>query len=101
MPRRKKRSQPTTEKVLSDCYQLSLPELKLVRDALLALIECLEQEDLTEEEKKAVTKSKGVGKRGSRGYIEKKIINGCGPYFYLRLKRGETHHSFYLGKASD
>ena len=93
MPRRKKTSQPTAETVLSDCYQLSLPELKLVRDALLALIECLEEEDLTEVEKKAVTKAQGLGKRGSRGYIEKKIINGCGPYLYLRLKRGETHHS--------
>lgn len=102
MSRKKKTSQPTADSVLSDCYQLSLSELKLVRDALDVLIDCLEeQEDLTEEEKKATAKlaSQGVGKRGSHGYIEKKFINGCGPYYYLRLKRGKIHHSFYLGKS--
>jgi hypothetical protein len=39
-----------------------------------------------------------TGARGSRGYIESKTIKGCGPYAYLRFRKGGTHHSFYLGK---
>ena len=99
MPRRKKSQPPTAETVLSDSYKLSLAELKLVREALDVLIECLEEEEnLSEQSKKAVIKGQGLGKRGSLGYIEKKMINGCGPYCYLRIKRGGIHHSFYLGK---
>jgi hypothetical protein len=40
-----------------------------------------------------------TGARGSRGSIELKMINKCGPYAYLRFRSGDTHHSFYLGKA--
>ncbi|ACK74061.1 hypothetical protein PCC7424_5491 (plasmid) [Gloeothece citriformis PCC 7424] len=107
MARRKKPTQdknPTADSVLSDCYQLNLPELKLVRDALDVLINWLEEEEsLNEEEKKAASliASQGTGKRGGTGYIEKKLINGCGPYLYLRLKRNGTHHSFYLGKSQN
>lgn len=34
------------------------------------------------------------------GYIERKMINGCGPYYYLRTWNGKTHSSIYLGKLN-
>jgi hypothetical protein len=40
----------------------------------------------------------GIGANGSYGYIESKLINGYGPYRYLRLRKNGVHHSFYLGK---
>ncbi len=33
-----------------------------------------------------------------RGHLEMKIINGCGPYAYLRVWRGGRLTSTYLGK---
>lgn len=33
------------------------------------------------------------------GAIEEKMINGCGPYKYLRYWSGGRHRSVYLGKA--
>ena len=37
---------------------------------------------------------------GSRGgsYIERKMINGCGPYQYLRYQQAGKYRSIYLGK---
>lgn len=37
--------------------------------------------------------------RGEGGYVEQKIINGCGPYRYLRYWHQGKRKSVYLGKA--
>lgn len=39
------------------------------------------------------------GPKGGSGYYEQKIINGCGPYLYLRYWSGGKHRSIYLGKV--
>jgi hypothetical protein len=39
------------------------------------------------------------GIRGGMGSFEDKIINGCGPYRYLRYWYGKTHKSVYLGRV--
>jgi hypothetical protein len=39
------------------------------------------------------------GPKGGRGYYEEKVINGCGPYLYLRYWSGGKHRSIYLGKV--
>jgi hypothetical protein len=39
------------------------------------------------------------GIRGGGGSFEDKIINGYGPYRYLRYWYGKTHKSVYLGKV--
>ena len=33
-----------------------------------------------------------------KGYIEEKMINGCGPYLYLRYRDDGYLRSLYLGK---
>lgn len=38
------------------------------------------------------------GPKGGRGYYERKIINGCGSYLYLRYWSGGKHRSIYIGK---
>jgi hypothetical protein len=48
------------------------------------------------------TKEEALNRRGIRGGIgsfEDKIINGCGPYRYLRYWYGKTHKSIYLGRV--
>ena len=41
------------------------------------------------------------GRVKSRGWIEEKMINGCGPYLYLRWREGKKGlKSKYLGKAA-
>jgi hypothetical protein len=47
-------------------------------------------------------KEEALNRRGIRGGIgsfEDKIINGCGPYRYLRYWYGKTHKSIYLGRV--
>jgi hypothetical protein len=104
MPRKSQRNReiPTLESTLQDCYQLSLQEMMHLRDALNVLI--LEEQqrldaDTEAWDTKREEKLPRTGARGSRGYIELKTINHCGPYAYLRVRSGNTHHSFYLGKA--
>ncbi len=41
------------------------------------------------------------GRNGSIGYVEEKIINGCGPYRYLRYWRAGKRKSVYLGKVEN
>lgn len=103
MPRKsRKQDVPTLESILQDCYTLRLEEMEYLREALDVLIAEEKQrlEAETEEwETKREEKMPSTGARGSRGNIELKMINNCGPYAYLRFRSGDTHHSFYLGKA--
>ncbi|WP_245927623.1 hypothetical protein [Aphanothece hegewaldii] len=62
-----------------------------MRDALDILLEQLEKSEDTGSDKA----------RYGVGYIEKKTINNCGPYCYLRFRRNGIHHSFYLGKERE
>ena len=94
---------PTMHSVLQDCYQLKLEDLKYLKYAIEVLIDAEEKrlselEADSDWEDKREEKMAATGARGSRGYIEFKIIKGCGPYAYLRFCKGGTHHSFYLGK---
>ena len=38
-------------------------------------------------------------KPAAKGHIEAKMINGCGPYLYLRYWSGKTLKSKYIGKG--
>ncbi len=103
MPRKSpKQDIPTVESVLQGCYTLSLGDMIYLREALDVLIieerQRLEAEP-DEWETKREEKIPRTGAHGSRGSIELKMINNCGPYAYLRFRSGDTHHSFYLGKA--
>lgn len=88
----------TVESILQDFTILSLTDLKLLRDALDILIEQREYQEMSPDERaEQIREQQGDG---HLGYIEDKMINGCGPYRYLRVRQGGKHRSFYLGKAN-
>lgn len=91
MARKHLSAKPTVAQLLQQASGLSpeeLVELKAGIDALGA------KEQETEQE---------VDEHGKpsnqQGYIEEKLINGCGPYRYLRFWSGKKHRSVYLGKT--
>jgi hypothetical protein len=87
MPRR--RSQSTAvEILLKQAATLSKREL----EALLSGLEGLTQKEGVDEYGKPLNQ---------KGYVEEKIVNGCGPYRYLRYWDGKIHKSVYLGKATE
>lgn len=109
--------QPEDEHFPKDPFQRAVQSLKYIPDEQLQdlvlvitkLLEAREDEragkmpdaapdgDSTTQN---ATYMNGGGSKGSaRGHIEAKIINGCGPYLYLRWWQGKRHRSFYLGKA--
>ena len=103
MPRKSRKQMIlTVESILRDCYTLGMDDMMDLREALDVLIAEEQQRLKTkpdEWEVKREEKMSRTGARGSRGNIELKMINDCGPYAYLRFRSGDTHHSFYLGKA--
>ena len=103
MSRRSCKSEtPTIENTLQDCYKLSLSDMIDLREALdLLIIEEQRRLEAEPDEWDTIREEKMLrtGAHGSRGNIELKMINKCGPYAYLRFRSGNTHHSFYLGKA--
>jgi hypothetical protein len=87
MPRR--RSQSTAvESLLKQAAALSERELKALISGLQGL-----------------TLKEGLDEHGKplnqKGYVEEKMVNGCGPYRYLRYWDGKTHKSVYLGKKEE
>ncbi|MCI0649946.1 MAG: hypothetical protein L0346_34390 [Chloroflexi bacterium] len=40
-----------------------------------------------------------IGDSGGRGWVELKMINGCGPYAYKRWRQGGRLRSEYIGKV--
>lgn len=87
-------------------------ELQLAKDAkgqvhkdtaalLQALIATLQPED-DETEETAVNNDAEISttkKKGKRGWVELKTINGCGPYAYRRWREGGRLRSEYVGKV--
>jgi hypothetical protein len=70
----------------------------------MAILQALQEAEARgeKEEDREKTKEKALNRRGIRGGIgsfEDKIINGCGPYRYLRYWYGKTHKSIYLGRV--
>jgi len=108
------KSQPI-DSVTRDLNKLSNDDLLLVRRLIDGLLEAREAqrakarsgaavdipgENPTREPLPSGAASELANKRRGRGYYEKKIINGCGPYLYLRYRDGKIHRSVYLGKAN-
>ena len=97
MPRRKQTDETLTiEKVIQWASTLSTSQRRELIDALLTLDELTEDGD-----RHTPTPNDGNGGGTGRGSIERKMINGCGPYLYLRYWSGGKHRSVYLGKGKD
>ena len=95
MPKRKKpESPPTVEQILQIAAQLSRPDLEELLVALRALLEALDNEKDEDTNESQSTKSRSGPRGGSR--IEWKLINGYGPYPYLRFRSGGKYRSYYL-----
>jgi hypothetical protein len=64
--------------------------------ALLALREALQKEGEEEEQESVEAVGPTTNRQGRSAHIAWKIINGCGPYPYLRFRDGKTYRSYYL-----
>ena len=100
MPRQRKSRKATQAVNVESLVALAsgLPRLELdeLIAALLALRDALDDEVAIPDALGAMPPRSRKSKAGASTRIEWKIINGCGPYPYLRYKSGGTHHSFYL-----
>jgi len=100
MVRNRRSAKPNVAQLLQQAAALTpveLEELKAGIDALGAIEQAKQQ---VKASKYKVPEVDEYGKPSNqRGYVEEKMINGCGPYRYLRFWSGKKHRSVYLGKA--
>lgn len=82
--------------VTSNLGALSRPELVELA-AMVAVL--LAEDDEADDQVEAGGDGKPA-KAAARGHVEAKVINGCGPYLYLRYWSGKTLKSKYIGKAN-
>lgn len=104
MPRRRHRpvsGSADLKAIASLAVKLSQSERMELMTILQALQEA-ENQPLLEQKERDRLKELALNRRGLRGgqgSFEDKIINGCGPYRYLRYWFGKTHKSVYLGRV--
>jgi hypothetical protein len=112
MPRRSKSSVPGSAD-LAAIAQLAVKLSQPDRLELIAILQALQEAEAGGKEKEAApgsireaarekVKEEALNRRGIRGGMgsfEDKIVNGCGPYRYLRYWYGKTHKSVYLGRV--
>jgi len=78
--------------LLSELTRAELKELQAIIEALLWIKEKKSLKQLTKTDLAEI-------KKGGKGHIERKMINGFGPYQYLRYRSGKSLRSIYIGKA--
>lgn len=92
------------DEVTSRLGQLSQSELVELGDMVAALLGVpgvsrffapTEEED----DDQVADLDRNGDKPAAKGHVEAKMINGCGPYLYLRYWSGKTLKSKYIGKA--
>ncbi len=93
-----KRQSPAFKATVRSLDRLSDEELTDLDALLHGLIEAREDE-AAEETQSFESAGKATAKKEARGHIELKLINGYGPYKYLRYWQGKTLKSEYIGKA--
>lgn len=86
--------------VTSHLGELSVEELEGVARMVATLLTIRREEEEVEIDQAADDDTdQGAEKKTARGHIELKLINGYGPYQYLRYWEGKTLKSRYIGKA--
>ena len=89
---------------LGQLSQSELVELVELGDMVAALLgvpglsRYFDQVEKEDDDQVADPEEKGNGK-AAKGHVEAKMINGCGPYLYLRYWSGKTLKSKYIGKG--
>ena len=81
--------------ITSHLGQLSRVELEELGEMVAALLAVTAPE---EEEDRVAGNGDKPTKTAARGHIEEKMINGFGPYLYLRYWQGKMLKSKYIGK---
>ena len=81
----------------SQLGQLTRSELEELAVMVAALLDATDVEAEDDDQVEEATDK--PAKAGAKGHIEAKVINGCGPYLYLRYWSGKTLKSKYIGKA--
>jgi hypothetical protein len=94
-----RRKQPTRlipKDVVPHAYQWNVDELEEMR----AIIDAILEADTALEPETEAGNAGDSQPRGTRGggYFEDKMINGCGPYRYLRYWFCGKRKSVYVGK---
>lgn len=86
------------ERYLRSLSTAELLELQAMIDEELSQreAEAAQQEPASERGQEA---GKGQSKSKAGGYVELKMINGCGPYAYRRARVGGRLTSEYIGKV--
>ena len=79
----------------SQLGQLTRSELEELAVMVATLLDATKAED----DDQVADQEEKPAKSGAKGHIEAKVINGCGPYLYLRYWSGKTLKSKYIGKA--
>lgn len=96
--RRQTRDIPTLERVVPAIAQWKRSDKEELLVILRAMLEA-EEDEQVEDERTLKKRTQYRGAKGGHGYYERKIINGCGPYQYLRYWSGGKHRSIYVGKV--
>lgn len=92
--------------VTSHLGQLTKIELEELQKAVTALLEVTVEEEVkvkptNEELMRLSFREAREGKKPRKGYVETKMINGYGPYLYLRFWSEGRLKSLYIGKKED
>ncbi|HEY9641926.1 MAG TPA: hypothetical protein V6C57_15675 [Coleofasciculaceae cyanobacterium] len=104
---KKTRKSKAKPKKAVDLNQVAPLALGMSRSDRFQLIEMLQQfndleaDEMEEAERIELIAQESTSRRLSKGrsaHVELKVINGCGPYRYLRWWCGSTHKSTYIGK---
>ena len=101
MAKRQRKTKSAYQQITSKLGQLTRDELDDLIEVVTELRETMDQSP--EEQHKEFLKVAGEevreGRKPKRGHVEQKMINGYGPYLYLRYWRGGKLRSTYLGKG--
>ena len=93
-----KRTQSAMKTITGSLAQLDRTELEELAAIVAALLDLQAPEEAEEEEEPAPGAKQAASR--AKGHIEEKMINGYGPYRYLRYWQGKTLKSQYIGKAN-
>lgn len=95
----KRNAQTPFTTVKANLGKLNRTELEAVADLVAGLLDALAEAQAETVAEVMPTNNPAPTNGKARGYIEHKMINGCGPYAYLRYWDGKTLKSHYIGKV--
>lgn len=87
------------ERYLRSLSTAELLELQVMIDEELSEREAEEAQQKEQASERGQQSGKGQSKGKAGGYVELKMINGCGPYAYRRERVGGRLTSEYIGKV--